>query len=411
MARALEPIVPIERTSLHLLDGLPYWFRAAGRIATRLDWGSIVAVLPDGRRFRFSGREQGVEGVLIVNDFRFARDVLRGGNIGFAESYIAGHWETPDLTALLEVVARNSQRVSEYLRGRPLLLFANRLLHALNANTRRGARRNIAFHYDLGNDFYGAWLDPTMTYSSARFADANQDLADAQLNKYRALARKIALGPDQNILEVGCGWGGFAEFAAREYGCRVTGITISPSQHAFARQRIFEAGLAEKVDIKLIDYRDVGGRYDRIASIEMFEAVGERYWPVFFNTLAERLKPGGLAGLQIITIADRFFDEYRRGADFIRRHIFPGGLLPSPGALAHEISRAGLDWRATSTFGRDYAQTLARWRERFRAAWPRLTTLGFDERFRRLWEFYLSYCEAGFRAGNIDVAQLSLARP
>jgi cyclopropane-fatty-acyl-phospholipid synthase len=280
------------------------------------------------------------------------------------------------------------------------------LRHRLNRNTRSGARRNIHAHYDLGNHFYEAWLDRTMTYSSAVFAPGDNDLASAQTRKYRTLAEALDLKPNHHVLEIGCGWGGFATFAAKEIGCRVTGLTISPSQAAYAREHIAQTGLAERVEIKLQDYRDERGSYDRIASIEMFEAVGEAYWPVFFRTLVERLKAGGRAGLQVITIRQESFEVYRREIDFIRHYIFPGGMLPTLDTMQTLGNRVGLTLQRERAFGLDYARTLVQWRERFRAAWPEIRPLGFDERFRRLWEYYLAYCEAGFRTGNIDVRQM-----
>jgi cyclopropane-fatty-acyl-phospholipid synthase len=281
--------------------------------------------------------------------------------------------------------------------------------HWMNRNTKAGSRRNIHAHYDLGNSFYGAWLDGSMTYSSALF-DESRDLVAGQQRKYAALAERTAIGPHHHVLEIGCGWGGFAEYAASEIGCKVTGLTISQEQYDFACKRIFEAGLNDKVDLKLQDYRDEKGAYDRIASIEMFEAVGEEYWPAYFQQVRERLKPGGFAGIQVITIEESLFGRYRRELDFIRRYVFPGGMLPT-GAIMRDLgAKVGLSLHNERIFGRDYALTLVHWRERFRAAWPNLTPLGFDERFRRLWEYYLAYCEAGFRAGTIDVRQMVFAR-
>jgi cyclopropane-fatty-acyl-phospholipid synthase len=281
--------------------------------------------------------------------------------------------------------------------------------HWMNRNTRAGSRRNIHAHYDLGNTFYSAWLDGSMTYSSALF-DESRDLSAGQRRKYAALAERTAIGPNHHVLEIGCGWGGFAEYAASEIGCKVTGLTISQEQYDYACKRIFEAGLNEKVDLKLQDYRDEAGAYDRIASIEMFEAVGEEYWSTYFRQVRERLKPGGLAGIQVITIEESLFGRYRRELDFIRRYVFPGGMLPT-GAIMRDLgAKVGLSLQNERVFGRDYALTLVHWRERFREAWPNLKPLGFDERFRRLWEYYLAYCEAGFRAGTIDVRQMVYAR-
>jgi cyclopropane-fatty-acyl-phospholipid synthase len=282
--------------------------------------------------------------------------------------------------------------------------------HWLNRNSRAGSRRNIHAHYDLGNAFYAQWLDRSMTYSSALFDAAGRDLAAAQARKYQALCERTGIGPDDHVLEIGCGWGGFAEHVASRIGARVTALTISREQHEFARRRIAEIGLADRVEVRLQDYRDETGSYDRIASIEMFEAVGKEYWPTYFGQLRDRLKPGGTAGLQVITIRDEFFATYSREIDFIRRYIFPGGMLPTPSIMRDLGLRAGLPLVSERVFGLDYARTLAEWRDRFLQAWPTIRPLGFDERFKRIWQYYLCYCEAGFRAGSIDVRQMVFAR-
>jgi cyclopropane-fatty-acyl-phospholipid synthase len=372
--------------------------------------GSLTFAVPSGRELRLTGAEPGPDGRLVVHDYRFMRRVLAAGDIGFAEGYMAAEWDTPDLSALLEVFAHNFGRIGRVAGGGPLMRAVNSLRHALRGNSRGGAKRNIHAHYDLGNAFYSRWLDPTMTYSSARYERPKQPLDEAQTAKYRSLAKGMELKPDHHVLEIGCGWGGFAEFAAREVGARVTAITISRAQYDFARKRMFDQGLAERADVQLIDYRDVEGRFDRVASIEMFEAVGERYWGGYFAKVREALSPGGRAGLQIITIRDELFDGYRRRADFIQKYIFPGGMLPSETRLKAETDRAGLAWQGVSRFGQHYADTLAEWAQRFEGAWGDIRRLGFDERFRRLWRFYLSYCEAGFRTGRTDVVQLSLSR-
>ena len=356
------------------------------------------------------GRDQGPEGRLIVRDFRFIHRVLRTGTVGFGEGYMAGEWDTPDLSRVLEVLALNFAKFEGVSFGNPFGTALNMLSHTLRRNSRQGSKRNIQAHYDLGNAFYSRWLDASMTYSAARFDSPNETLPDAQQRKYQTLATAMGLKPDHHVLEIGCGWGGFAEYAAREVGARVTAITISQEQFEFARRRMFEQGLAERADIRLIDYRDVEGQFDRVASIEMFEAVGQRYWPTYFDKVREVLKPGGRAGLQIITIRDELFDHYRRTPDFIQKYIFPGGMLPSEARLRPAIERAGLTWGQVSRFGGHYAETLALWAQRFEAAWEDIRTLGFDERFRKLWRFYLSYCEAGFRTERTDVVQLSLAR-
>lgn len=394
------------------LRAAPAAFRTALSIARRTwDAGTMTFVLPSGRSLRIEGRLPGPAGCLVIHDFRFVARVLAGGDIGFGEGFVAGEWDTPDLAALLEVFTLNFDRLEKLVDGNPLMRTINFVAHLFNRNSRRGSRRNILAHYDLGNAFYEKWLDVGMTYSSARYAHAGQSLNDAQQHKYESLAREIDLRPEHRVLEIGCGWGGFAEYAAKEVGAHVTGVTISPSQHAFARKRLFDQGLADKADIQLLDYRDIQGRYDRVASIEMFEAVGEAYWPTYFNKLHEVLAPGGRAGLQIITIQDHLFEVYRTRSDFMRKYIFPGGMLPSERRLREETARAGLAWGGLTRFGQSYADTLAAWATRFENAWSEIAALGFDERFRRLWNFYLRYCEAAFRTERTNVVLLGLTRP
>jgi cyclopropane-fatty-acyl-phospholipid synthase len=393
------------------LSGAPSVFRTALRMLSQ-NWGEgqLEVVLPGGRLLAITGPQPGPTARLIVNDYGFMRRVMTSGAIGFGEAYMAGQWDTPDLPALLKVFSLNFDRLQRLVSGRPLMRLIHGLMHARRRNTRQGSRHNIHAHYDLGNAFYSAWLDPGMTYSSAVFASPGQALQAAQEAKYAALAKSIGLQSSHSVLEIGCGWGGFAEYAAGHVGARVTGVTISRAQYEFARRRLFEQGLADRADIQLIDYRDVQGRFDRIASIEMFEAVGEAYWPTFFAKVHDLLVPGGRAGLQIITIRDELFEDYRRQADFIQKYIFPGGMLPSEDRLRQEMARAGLAWQAVSRFGGDYARTLAEWTARFQAAWAGIAPQGFDERFRRLWLFYLGYCEAGFRTRRTDVIQVSLGR-
>lgn len=392
-----------------VLAGLPRTMRAVLGLAARIECGTLEIRLPDSRRFTFHGPHHGPAAAVVIHSERLAWRLLRSGDIGIAESYLRGEWETPNLTQLLYLFCVNVDAM-QAIRANPMMRLFQGLRHWLNRNTRRQARRNIHAHYDLGNDFYRAWLDPTMTYSSALFDQGSNDLTAAQMRKYESLAQQIALAPEHHVLEIGCGWGGFAEYAAKTVGARVTGLTISPAQFDYARRRMFEAGLAEKVTIKLQDYRDETGRYDRIASIEMIEAVGEKFWPDYFRQIRDRLAPGGVAGIQAITIQERFFVHYRREIDYIRRYIFPGGMLPSPTVLRGLGEHFGIPLVAEKVFGEDYARTLAAWRERFRAAWPGLVPLGFDERFRRLWEYYLAYCEAGFLSHNIDVRQMIFAK-
>lgn len=375
-------------------------------------WGRLTLVLPDGSRHQLAGQTSGHAALLTIRDPRCAARVLKNGDIGLAEGYMAGEWDTPDLAMLLETLVNNYDHIRRLFDGNPLMKLVNGIGHRLNRNSRRGSRRNIHAHYDLGNAFYGAWLDPSMTYSSARFEASGQPLQDAQRAKYAALARMMDLQPGHSVLEIGCGWGGFAEFAAREVGAVVTGVTISREQHDYARRCLFEAGLSDRVDIRLIDYRDIQGRFDRVASIEMFEAVGREYWPTYFQKVHDVLKSGGRAGLQIITIQDDLFEEYDARTDFIQKYVFPGGSLPSEARLASVLAQAGLRETGVERFGGDYADTLAEWARRFESAWNDIvrSNVGFDERFRRLWRFYLAYCEAGFRSGRTDVIQMSLSR-
>lgn len=381
-------------------------------LSANWNWGRLTVVLPNGARHQIDGKHPGHNAVLSIHSHRFALRVLRNGDIGFAEGYMAGEWDSPDLPVLLETVVNNYDHIRRLFDGHPIMKWINGIDHWFNRNSRRGSRRNIHAHYDLGNRFYEAWLDPSMTYSSARFEAPGQSLEQGQQNKYAALARMMDLGPDQSLLEIGCGWGGFAEYAARECGARVTGITISKEQHDYARRRLFEAGLAERADIRLVDYRDVEGQYDRIASIEMFEAVGRQYWPTYFNKLREVLAPDGHAALQIITIRDDLFDEYEARTDFIQKYVFPGGSLPSEAKIAPILAQAGLAQTKVDRFGMDYAQTLAEWARRFEGGWRQIAGLdrNFDARFKRLWRFYLAYCEAGFRSNRTDVIQIALHR-
>jgi cyclopropane-fatty-acyl-phospholipid synthase len=399
-----------EDTFHQVVAGLPLLVRKAFGYGLKLECGALTATLPNGARYLFEGSKPGPAAEFVINDLGFAKRLFEGGDIGLAEAYMAGEWETPDLQAFLYLFCVNHAAVATLLPGRPMMKLFQRFRHWLNRNTKSGSKRNIHAHYDLGNAFYREWLDRTMTYSSALYAPGDNDLASAQTRKYRALAEAGGFKAGEHVLEIGCGWGGFAEFAASEIGCRVTCLTISQEQYNWAVDRIARAGLSDKVTIKLQDYRDETGVYDRIASIEMFEAVGEQYWPDYFDQLRDRLKPGGTAALQIITIQERFWEGYRTEIDFIRRYIFPGGMLPTPSRLDELAAERGMVRTAERIFGHDYARTLDDWRDTFRQVWPRLVPLGFDERFRRLWEYYFAYCAAGFRSENIDVRQIVYAR-
>lgn len=402
-------IVTPENAAKTLAD-LPRIVRLALGFGAHLTRGTLDVTLPNGRRYRLGGREPGPAAEMTVHSYAFASRLINGGDIGIAEAYLHGDWDTPDLTQFLYLFCVNHDLIQSMLGNNPVMRLVQVVRHWFNRNTKRQARKNIFAHYDIGNAFYSAWLDPSMTYSSAIYEDGTQDLTAAQHNKYRRLAEAIDLQPGQKVLEIGCGWGGFAEYAAKHYGAHVVGLTISTEQRDFAQRRIQEAGLADKVEIRFQDYRDERGLYDRIASIEMIEAVGEQFWPRYFSQIRDRLLPGGFAGIQAITIQDKFFQTYRREVDFIQRYVFPGGMLPSPEILKSLGTRFGVPVIKERIFGLDYARTLAAWRDNFRAAWPGLTPLGFDERFRRLWEYYLAYCEAGFLSGNIDVRQVVFAK-
>lgn len=384
--------------------------RAALALLERIRYGRVEVALPDGS-LRALGNG-GPVAQLDVADWAVFGAALRRGDIGFAEAYIDGRWSSPDLAQLLTVIARNRDAVERAVYGGFWGRLAYRLRHALNANTRRGSRRNIAAHYDLGNDFYALWLDRSMTYSSALFAgDTLQPLEAAQAAKHRRILERLAPRPGDHILEIGCGWGSFAEAAARDFGCRVTGLTLSEEQLAYADARMHRAGVADRVDVAFRDYRDERGTYDHVVSVEMYEAVGERYWPTYFRAIGDRLKAGGRAVVQAITIADRLFERYRTGTDFIQQYVFPGGMLASPSRFRAEAARAGLRLDGELAFGADYAETLRRWRAAFKARLPEIRALGYDERFLRTWEFYLAYCEAGFASECTDVHQFELARP
>lgn len=393
-------------------EGLPRYFAKVFEIAGRLGEGRLDFVMPDGRRFRIEGRTPGLAAeIRVVNPDLFSR-LVRDGDLGFCDAYLDGWWTTPDLQAFLDLVQRPANNVvGDGFPGMGLVRAYERLRFWLQSNSKRQARKNISYHYDLGNDFYRLWLDDTMTYSSALFANPQESLEAAQRRKYASMVDQMGAREGDHVLEIGCGWGGFAEFAARERGLRVTGLTISRAQHDYAVERIARAGLADRVEIKLQDYRDERGSYDGIASIEMFEAVGERYWPVYFNTLRERLKPGRHATLQIITVADARWELYRKGVDFIQKYIFPGGMLPAPSVLRAEVERAGLKVKGSIEFGESYSLTLRRWHETFNARWAEVRKMGFDDRFKRMWDFYLASCAGAFQGGNCDVTQITVTRP
>ncbi|MFD1914389.1 class I SAM-dependent methyltransferase [Halodurantibacterium flavum] len=388
---------------------LPRYFAQVFRVAQGLRNGRIDFRLADGRVFRAEGASPGPVAELIIHHPDTFTRLIREGDLGFCEAYLEGWWSTPDLQAFMDLIHADNDDVYDGFPGFALVRNYEKFRHWLRGNSREQAKRNISYHYDLGNDFYRLWLDDTMTYSSALFLTGQESLEKAQIQKYESLVDRMGVRPGDHVLEIGCGWGGFCEYAAGTRGLRVTALTISREQHAYAVERIARAGLSDRVDIRLQDYRDERGSYDGIASIEMFEAVGERYWPVYFDTLRDRLRPGGAATLQIITVADHRFETYKRGVDFIQKFIFPGGMLPSPSALRREVARAGLEIRDTFAFGQSYSQTLRRWSETFNDRWSEIAAQGFDDRFRRMWNFYLTSCAGTFASGNCDVVQITVA--
>jgi cyclopropane-fatty-acyl-phospholipid synthase len=394
--------------------------RLISRAVAGLKAGRLTVYWPDGRVERVAGGAPGPAAEMVVRDPTVARRIALAGATGLAEGYMDGSWDTPDLVALLDMFAGNM--MSGGMKGTPAALERlGRVVHLLRVNTRRGSKRNIAYHYDLGNDFYRLWLDETLAYSCALFSccelpaevtpgGADDALFEAQVAKWDRLLDLLRPQPGEHMLEIGCGWGGFAIHAAQTRGCRVTGITLSEEQLRHAQAAVEAAGLGDVVEIRLQDYRDVAETFDHIASIEMFEAVGERYWPVFFSSVRDRLQPGGSAALQVITIADDRFDHYRRSADFIQKYIFPGGMLPSPKVFAAAAAQAGLVAGEPAFFAADYARTLECWLRRFDAVRAEVRALGFDTRFVKMWRYYLAYCIAGFRHEMIDDMQVTLTR-
>jgi cyclopropane-fatty-acyl-phospholipid synthase len=392
-------------------SGLPRYFAQVFAMAQRMNTGRCDFVLPDGRRFRAEGREAGYVAELHVHsDDLFAR-LIREGDLGFCDAYLDGDWSTPDLQAFMDLVHADNEDVYDGFPGQRLLMMYEKFRFWMQRNHKDQARKNISYHYDLGNPFYELWLDDTMTYSSAIFETGQESTEKAQEAKYASMVDEMGVKPGDHVLEIGCGWGGFAEYAAKERGLKVTCLTISEEQFKYAQERIEKAGLSDFVTFKLQDYRDETGLYDGIASIEMFEAVGEKYWPVYFENVRERLKPGAQATLQIITVADRRWDVYKRGVDFIQKYIFPGGMLPSPSVLRSQVNRAGLDVVKSKEFGDSYSITLRRWFERFNDKWDVVAGMGFDERFKRMWNFYLTSCASTFHSGNCDVTQITIRKP
>jgi len=396
------------------IDGhknLPRYFTQVFEAAKDMRNGILDFKMPDGRIFRAKAKGPGpVAQIDVHNPDVFAR-LIREGDLGFCDAYLDQWWSTPDLMAFMDLIHADNDELYDGFPGMAFVRAYEKMRFWLQRNTKKQAKKNISYHYDLGNDFYSEWLDDTMTYSSAKFETGQESLEKAQIAKYASMVDLMGVKPGDHVLEIGCGWGGFAEYAAKERGLRVTGLTISQEQLKYAQERMKRAGVEDMVELKLQDYRDETGHYDGIASIEMFEAVGEKYWPTYFDTVRERLKPGKQATLQIITIQDKRYEIYRKGVDFIQKYIFPGGMLPSPSVLRQEVRKAGLDVVDSIEFGESYSQTLRRWHDAFNDRWDRIIDMGFDDRFRRMWNFYLCSCAATFHSGNCDVTQITIQRP
>lgn len=390
---------------------LPRYFARVMGMASSLRYGRIDFVLPDGRKFRAEGQNLGPVAELDIHNVDLFARLIREGDLGFCDAYLDGWWSTPDLQAFMDFIHADNEDIYDGFPGMGLVRKFEQLRFWLQRNSKEQARKNISYHYDLGNDFYGLWLDDTMSYSSAIFTDPQQSMESAQIEKYKSMVDEMGVKEGDHVLEIGCGWGGFAEYAAAERGLNVTCLTISEEQFNYAVDRIEKAGLSDQVTFKLQDYRDEKGLYDGIASIEMFEAVGEQYWPVYFETVRDRLKPGKTATFQIITVAHRRWQVYKRGVDFIQKYIFPGGMLPSPVVLREQIEKAGLAVEKSVEFGKSYDITLRRWHETFNEKWDQIAALGFDERFKRMWNFYLTSCAATFDSGNCDVTQITVRKP
>jgi len=391
--------------------GLPRYFTRVFAMAQEMNNGRVDFVMPDGRRFRANGKQPGhVAELRVHNPDLFAR-LIREGDLGFCDAYLDNWWSTPDLQAFMDLVHADNEDIYDGFPGQGLVRMFEKLRFWMQRNHKSQARKNISYHYDLGNDFYGLWLDKTMTYSSALFETGQESHEAAQKAKYKSMVDQMGVKEGDHVLEIGCGWGGFAEYAAKERGLKVTGLTISREQFNYAKERIEKAGISDQVEFKLQDYRDEKSTYDGIASIEMFEAVGEKYWPIYFETVRERLKPGANATLQIITVDDRRWEIYKNSVDFIQKYIFPGGMLPSPMALHQQVVKAGLQVERSIEFGSSYNISLRRWHETFNEKWDQIADMGFDDRFRRMWNFYLTSCAATFDSGNCDVTQITITRP
>ena len=379
-------------------------------VLSQSKYGSILVYYKNKEIFKHSGNLAGPRAEISIKNKKCLDDFFIKGDLGWAESYIEENWDTNNLTDFLEWGAKNFHEFSKFIRGKWYIILHLRLKHFFNRNTKNGSQKNISFHYDLGNNFYKTWLDKSMTYSSAIFKESKDDLYKAQINKYKNLSKLIDVKSSDKILEIGCGWGGFSEFLAKSYKAKITAITISERQYESVKENIFKKKLNEYINVQLTDYRDVRGKFDKIVSIEMFEAVGEKYWKDYFKILRDNLKNNGSIGLQTITIDERFFNKYRKFPDFIQTYIFPGGMLPSIQEMNKVLGSTGLKVDSQFMFGDHYAKTLEYWRGSFDRSWDNIKNMGFNNTFKRMWNYYLSYCQGGFQSGNINVGQFLIKK-
>ena len=379
-------------------------------VLSQAKYGSIEVFYRNELVFSHNGELEGPRAMVTLVNKKCLDDFFLKGDLGWAESYIEKNWESSNLSDFLEWGAKNFHEFSKYIRGKWFIILYLRIKHYLNKNSRSGSKKNISFHYDLGNSFYEKWLDKSMTYSSAMFEKKTDDLYKAQINKYSNLAKITNIRNKDKVLEIGCGWGGFSSYLAKNFSADVTAITISKKQYEKVKEKVFKDKLADKVKVQLIDYREIKGQYDKIVSIEMFEAVGERYWSKYFEILKNNLKNNGSIGLQTITIEDKFFKKYRKFPDFIQTYIFPGGMLPSVEEMTKILKSNGLFIKEQKMFGNDYARTLKLWSRSFEGSWEKIKKEGFNETFRRMWRYYLGYCEGGFKSGNINVGQFLIKK-
>ena len=371
---------------------------------SKIKYGMLTVQFPTGEERVFVGKEEDISANIKINNYNFLNLIFKKGSVGFAEAYMNGYFSSSNLTNLLLLSHRNESYFLKSINANLVIATFAKIKHFLNNNSKSQSKKNIKYHYDLGNNFYEKWLDKTMTYSSALFDNINTDLSDAQFNKYRKIAETLSLDSNSKTLEIGCGWGGFSTFVAKNYNCSVDAITISREQYEYASQKIQNEGLSEKVSVIFRDYRDIKKKYSNIVSIEMFEAVGKKYWHNYFDIIRNSLNDGGMAALQVITIDEKKAKDYQNRPDFIQQYIFPGGMLPTKKELSEINQKVGLDFSEIKSFGLSYAKTLSMWNNQFQNSWQDLVPLGFNQRFKRMWEFYLAYCETGFISKSTDVS-------